>query len=73
MISRNLARRLELLEASLAPPGEPQFMTVNFVSGDGEIVNSVTYQLGQVRQSKRGAARFASRSRAPSVFPDRSR
>ena len=41
MIRRNLARRLEQLEACIVPPGDPEFMTVNFISPDGEVVDSL--------------------------------
>ena len=52
MIGRTIYRRLEELEAYLSPPGEPEFMTVNFVSPDGEIVDTIVLQLGEVRPGR---------------------
>ena len=52
MIGRTIYRRLEELEACLSPPGEPEFMTVNFVSPDGEIVDTIVLQLGEVRPGR---------------------
>ena len=49
MIGRTIYRRLEELEAFLPPPGEPEFMTVEFVSSDGEVVDTRVLQLGEVR------------------------
>ena len=49
MIGRTIYRRLEELEAYLPPPGEPEFMTLDFVSPDGEIVDTRVLQLGEVR------------------------
>lgn len=39
MISRNLTRRLEDLEARLAPAGEPWTMTVRFIDKDGNVTS----------------------------------
>ena len=49
MIGRAIYRRLDDLEAYLPPPGEPEFMTLEFVSADGEIVEIRVLQLGEVR------------------------
>ena len=38
MITRNMARRLERLEARLVPAGEPLVIQVHFVSPDGSRV-----------------------------------
>ena len=64
MISKTLSRRLERLEAYAVPPDEPEYMTVNYVSGDGEIVDSVTFHLGQVRPAGPGKSGHTRRSRA---------
>ena len=64
MIGKTLSRRLEQLEAYAVPPDEPEFMTVNYVSNDGEIVDSVTFQLGQVRVAIPGKSGHTRRSRA---------
>ena len=57
MIGRTIYRRLEELEAYLPPPGEPEFMTLDFVSADGEIVESRVLQLGDVRPLRRSSDR----------------
>jgi len=48
MIGRTIYRRLEELEACLPPPGEPELLTLEFVSADGEIVDTRVLQLGEV-------------------------
>jgi len=57
MIGRTIYRRLEDLEAHLPPPGEPEFMTLEFVSPDGEIVDTRVLQLGEVRPPGRNRGR----------------
>ena len=57
MIGRTIYRRLEDLEAYLPPPGEPEFMTLEFVSSDGEIVDTRVLQLGEVRTPGRNRRR----------------
>ena len=57
MIGRTIYRRLEELEAYLPPPGEPEFMTLEFVSPDGEIVDTRVLQLGEVRPPGRNRGR----------------
>ena len=59
MIGRTIYRRLEDLEAHLPPPGEPEFMTLEFVSPDGEIVDTRVLQLGEVRPPGRNRGRPA--------------
>ncbi len=57
MIGRTIYRRLEELEAYLPPPGGPEFMTLDFVSSDGEIVDTRVLQLGEVRPPGRNRGR----------------
>ena len=57
MIGRTIYRRLEELEAYLPPSGEPQFLTLEFVSPDGEIVDTRVLQLGEVRPPGRNRGR----------------
>ena len=57
MIGRTIYRRLEELEAYLPPPGEPEFMTLDFVSPDGEIVDTRVLQLGKVHPPGRKRGR----------------
>ena len=57
MIGRTIYRRLEELEAHLPPPGEPEFLTLEFVSSDGEIVDTRVLQLGEVRPLGRNRGR----------------
>jgi hypothetical protein len=57
MIGRTIYRRLEELEAYLPPPGGPEFMTLDFVSSDGEIVDTRVLQLGEVRPAGRNRGR----------------
>ena len=57
MIGRTIYRRLEELEACLPPLGEPEFLTLEFVSADGEIVETRVLQLGEVRPPGRNRRR----------------
>jgi hypothetical protein len=63
MISRNLARRLDQLEADSPQPGEPQVMNVDYVGPDGEVVESIKYQLTPVRPRQPGVAGYSRRPR----------
>ena len=65
MIGRTIYRRLEDLEAHLPPPGEPEFMTLEFVSPDGEIVDTRVLQLGEVRPPGRNRRRPKRRGGCP--------
>ena len=57
MIGRTVYRRLEELEADLPPPGEPEFLTLEFVAPGGEIVETRVLQLGEVHPPGRNRRR----------------
>jgi hypothetical protein len=48
MISRKLTRRLEELEARLAPPAEPLIAQIVYVSPDGSEEDGPRYELSAV-------------------------
>jgi hypothetical protein len=45
MTTRNLARRLERLEARLLPATEERVLILNFITADGEIVGTREFKL----------------------------
>ncbi len=45
MTNKNLTRRLERLEARLLPATEEQVLILNFVSADGEIVETKEFKI----------------------------
>ena len=51
MISGNLARRLEELEAHVAPPAEPLVAQIVYVSPDGSEEDGPRYELSAVPAS----------------------
>ena len=59
MISRNLARRLEMLESRYVPDGEPLVIQVRFVSPDGSGVDGPRLTIPRVGERLTGSARLA--------------
>jgi hypothetical protein len=50
MTSKNLARRLERLEARLLPGTEERVIILNFVSADGEVVGTKEFRQAEDRR-----------------------
>lgn len=49
MTNRNVARRLERLEARLLPPAEEKVLILNLISADGEVVGTRELKLSAAR------------------------
>ncbi|MEP7353989.1 MAG: hypothetical protein ABI824_12225 [Acidobacteriota bacterium] len=47
MITRNLARRLENLETQFVPPEPKKFIRVLAVTSEGEITDTLTFEIAQ--------------------------
>ncbi len=50
MTSKNLARRLERLEAQLLPATEERIFILNFITADGEIVGKREFKFSTDRR-----------------------
>jgi hypothetical protein len=50
MTNKNLARRLERLEALLLPATEERILILNFITGDGEVVGKREFKLSTDRR-----------------------
>ena len=48
MTNKNLARRLERLEALLLPATEERILILNFITGDGEVVGKRSLNSQQI-------------------------